>query len=157
MQTIKRHLPCRFNYFIEYNMNIINKETSRGRFNEILIKTSTVLAAGGIYALFVRLTGIGLPCIIKFITKKHCPGCGISRMLLDILQLDFVSAFHHNMFLFCLLPFAFVLFVYKTYVYVKSGKTDMSKWETILYIIVFILMIAFWIMRNMPQFTFLAP
>ena len=61
------------------------------------------------------------------------------------------------MFLFCLLPFAFVLFVYKTYVYVKSGNTDMSKWETILYIIVFILMIAFWIMRNMPQFSFLAP
>lgn len=134
-----------------------NLETKKGRLASISLKTAAVLSAGAAYALFVRLTGLGLPCIIKLITKKYCPGCGVSRMFLDILRLDFASAARHNMLLFCLLPVGIALFIYKAIDYVNTGKTDMKRWETVLYIIVFVLCVAFWIMRNMPQFSFLAP
>ena len=49
-----------------------------------------------IYALFVHFTGLGIPCIFRLITGLNCPGCGISRFCLDIMELHFSSAIAHN-------------------------------------------------------------
>ena len=48
-------------------------------------------------------------CPIKEITGLYCPGCGITRMLQAILQLNFYQAFRYNPLLFISLPF-FIFF-----------------------------------------------
>lgn len=100
------------------------------------------------YALFVKFTGIGIPCVFNLITGKLCPGCGISRMFLALLDFDIVSAAKYNLLILCLLPFGMALFVYKSVVYIKNGTVAMSRWETVFYLAAFLLCIAFTIIRN---------
>lgn len=61
------------------------------------------LIIGGLYTLWIFLTGITIPCFFKETLGTECPGCGLTRMFTCMLCLDFVSAFHYN-------PVIFVLF-----------------------------------------------
>ena len=60
---------------------------------------------GVIYAGFVSVTGYGVPCIFKLVTGFDCPGCGITRMLVSLLQGDIYAAYQYNPVLFCLSPY----------------------------------------------------
>lgn len=62
-----------------------------------------VLAVGFGYWLWIRLTGLKIPCLYLLTTGLQCPGCGTTRMLLSLFRLDFISAFSYN-------PVVFVLF-----------------------------------------------
>ena len=61
-----------------------------------------VLGIGGSYYLWLRLTGLGIPCAFHEVTGLSCPGCGVSRMCLSLLRLDFASAFRFNPCIFVL-------------------------------------------------------
>lgn len=128
--------------------NIKMKLEEKERFNKLVVKICIVLAIGILYAVFVNLTGFGIPCIFHSITGLLCPGCGITRMFLALFRLDFVAAAKHNLFVLCLLPFAIALSICKTIEYVKKGSTDITTIEKAFYIIVFILCIVFTILRN---------
>ena len=65
----------------------------------------TVLAVGVIYFCWLKVTGIGIPCIFRKITGWYCPGCGITTLILCISEQDFVGAFWANPFLFVTSPF----------------------------------------------------
>ena len=62
-----------------------------------------------------------IPCFFHKITGFYCPGCGITRMLLSLLHLDFYQAFRWNPFLFLLtcLLFMVVLIFYIGYMIEK--------------------------------------
>ena len=122
-----------------------------------LKKFLIVLVIGFLYFLFVKITGLSIPCVFYLITHKYCPGCGITRMFIDIIKFDFVSAASHNLFVLSILPFAFILFLYKMFVYIKTGENKTATWESIVYIILFLMCIAFTILRNIPAFEYLAP
>lgn len=62
--------------------------------------------------LFLTLLHIGCP--IKFITGISCPGCGMTRAALAVLQLHFLTAFYYHP-LFILTPFMLLLFVMEAY------------------------------------------
>lgn len=132
-------------------MNIEQKK----RLRSIIIKSSVVLTVGMLYAAFSMITGIAIPCIFYLITHKYCPGCGISRMFISLLKLDFVSAARYNILVLSLLPFAAALFLYKSAIYVKRGDTTMGKTESILYCLAFIMCIAFYFLRNSGAISFL--
>lgn len=53
----------------------------------------TVLAVGVIYFCWLKVTGIGIPCIFRKITGWYCPGCGITTLILCISEQDFVGGF----------------------------------------------------------------
>lgn len=125
------------------------------RLYSLLRKTALVLTAGIAYGVFVHLSGWGIPCIFHTLTKKLCPGCGITRMFLSLMQLDFVSAARYNLLVLCLLPFGLMLFLYKAWQYVKTGKTEMGNWEKLFYIIAFALCVVFTILRNTNSVPFL--
>ena len=61
-----------------------------------------VLAVGMAYLLWLKCTGIGIPCMVNQVTGLLCPGCGVSRMFLALLRLDFSGAFRYNSVMFCL-------------------------------------------------------
>jgi len=131
--------------------------SQKERLYSLIKKTVIFLAVGLAYFLFVQLTGIGIPCMIKLVSGKYCPGCGVSRMLISILKLDFAAAAKYNYLLFCLLPLAIVWGIRRAYLYVKYGNTPLSKTETVILYIVLVLTIAFWILRNTETFSYLAP
>lgn len=116
-----------------------------------------VLLIGLAYYIFIQITGWAIPCPIKLITGKFCPGCGISRMLLALLQLDFETAYHANRLLFFLLPVILIYALIKAVQYIKTGKESQSRPEMIITVMVCLVTIAFWIMRNTEAFAFLAP
>ena len=63
-----------------------------------------LLSAGLGYALWVRLTGLALPCPFRAATGLLCPGCGATRLCLALLRGDFAAAWRANPVLLLLLP-----------------------------------------------------
>ena len=56
-------------------------------------------------AVFVLLAvSFTVGCPINRLTGLKCPGCGVTRMILRILHLDFKTAFFYNPAIFCLVP-----------------------------------------------------
>ena len=108
----------------------------------------TVGALGFVYWLFVELTGWRIPCPIYEITGLHCPGCGITRMCLALVRLDFVAAAHNNLFALSALPIACGMYAYKTLQYVRTGKTTTKTWEQALYVVLLVLCVTFSVLRN---------
>lgn len=102
--------------------------------------------------------GFGVPCIINELTGLVCPGCGITRMLFSIVKLDFKSAFMYNQLLFVLLPFIIGFIIYYLILYIKGDKDRiLSKIPFWVWIVLIIIIIGFFILRNLPMFPFLRP
>lgn len=122
----------------------------------LLSKAGIALGLGLAYALFVRFTGWGIPCVFHLLTGLHCPGCGISRMFLALLRLDFAAAARYNLLVLCLLPCFLALYGYKAWRYVQTGAFKTGKAETVFYIVALVLCGIFFILRNtgaVPFFT----
>lgn len=107
-----------------------------------------------IYLLLGNYFHLYIDCPIKKITGLYCPGCGITRMLLSILKLDFYQAFRYNSLLFITLP-VFLFFI---------GEAILTKKEPLynkvpdkIWIVVIVLFIGYGVLRNIPFFDFLAP
>lgn len=104
----------------------------RKRFFRILKRYLIVLGAGILYFVFTSVTKIGIPCPFRFVTGLQCPGCGISRMLIALAHLDFVSAFHYNPFILLTSPILLFIIFYADYRYIKTGDSSLGKWNFLL-------------------------
>lgn len=129
----------------------------KARLNKVIRKILFFLCLGLAYYLLVTLTDIKITCPIKAITKKYCPGCGITRMFLDLAKGNLTNAADHNLLVLCLLPFGIVWGIYRAIAYIKSDKTDFYMWENIMLVIFYLITVAFWILRNLDKFSYLAP
>ncbi len=96
-----------------------------------------------------------IPCLIHKITGLYCPGCGISRMLISIVKLDFYQAFRYNPFLFILLVAYLIYQIIKLITY--KLLTIEIKLNNKVYISILVSTILFGIIRNLPQFSYLIP
>ena len=84
----------------------------KNRLLRVLLFFSALIVGGGCYYLLAHYCSISIPCFFYQITGWQCPGCGVSRMFLHIIQGDFSSAFFDNPVIFCLLPvFASISFL----------------------------------------------
>lgn len=69
-----------------------------------IIKIYCALIAVGItYFVIIKTTGLTIPCYINSKTGLLCPGCGITRMFLNLSKFQFVDAFFCNPVIFVLL------------------------------------------------------
>lgn len=134
-------------------MNPERKKRSLKLLKEVFI---TVLI-GAAYSVFVNFTGLAIPCPIKLLTGKYCPGCGVTRMAVALIHLDLATAFKSNMLIMILLPALILWGLYKSLEYIKEGETSQTKAETAAILIVSVAAIAFGILRNTESFAFLAP
>ena len=94
----------------------------RARLKKCILTSAAILCVGCAYAVFVRLTGLGIPCPFHLVTGLNCPGCGVSRMLLSLLRLDFRAAFRYNAALLCLSPVLLGVFGVHIVRYVRTGS-----------------------------------
>ena len=116
-----------------------------------------ILLVGFAYFVWVKITKISIPCVFYVLTHKYCPGCGITRMVIALAKFDFKAAFKCNAFVLSFLPFLCAVLLYKTIMYVKTGKTEDPTVIKIFYVVAFVFSVAFWILRNLPQFSWLTP
>ena len=104
------------------------------RLKSTLIKYGVIFGIALAYLIFVLCTGLGIPCVFHAITKLECPGCGVTRMLISIVKLDFISAFWYNPFLFVTGPFLIAYLIACEVKFIKHGNRNMGKWQIFMYV-----------------------
>ncbi len=62
------------------------------------------LLIGTVYYIWLRLTGIGIPCMFHKITGWSCPGCGMTTLIMSLLSGDIAGARAANPFIFFTWP-----------------------------------------------------
>ena len=61
------------------------------------------LLIGVSYFVIIKTTGLTIPCVFYSMTNFYCPGCGVTRMFLNISKFNFIDAFWCNPVIFVLL------------------------------------------------------
>lgn len=123
----------------------------------MLVKTTNfkkiiVLFIIGILGIILFLKyDIGIPCIFFELTGWYCPGCGITRAFVSLLQFDIYQAFRYNMLIVILLPFAIIYWIYS---FALKGK---KRIPNVVWYILLAITILFGVLRNISIFSYLAP
>ena len=118
------------------------------RIIHLLIAYTVLFLFAVIYLPIYKYTGMGLPCLFNLITGYLCPGCGITRMFLSILQFDLHSAFSYNKLIFILLPLFLFYTIKFSKDYIICEKMKISKKDNIVFYTVSIILVVFGILRN---------
>ena len=105
--------------------------------------------------LYVLLQNIHYDCPFHYFLNIWCPGCGGTRMIGAILQLDFYQAFRYNPLLFILVITGILYFIYMIVHYIKKKEILIPSLKV--WIIILILLIIYMILRNIPMFSYLIP
>lgn len=127
--------------------------TSKARRHKLIAWAGLILGIGLAYALFVRLTGLALPCPFHLVTGLLCPGCGVTRMSLALLRLDFAAAWQTNPALLLLLPVLAGLLGQVALRYVKTGQAHLSPGQNILVWTMVLALLLYGIGRNLPALS----
>jgi hypothetical protein len=110
------------------------------------------------YYIFYKITNIGIPCVFHTVFGLYCPGCGITRMIFSIMQLDFYQAFRYNALMFIFTPFIIFFAGDLIIAYLYDRKTKFfGKVPNFVWIILTIICVIFGAIRNMEPFTYLEP
>lgn len=115
-------------------------------------------SAAALALVYIRWIGHGMICLFYELTGLYCPGCGSGRAVTALLQGKVGTAFSANILLFLLgIPSAAVfIHEYLRLVFPKLGlrPVHIPQWAVRLCLG---LILAFWVLRNIPAFSFLAP
>ena len=100
-----------------------------------------------------------LKCPLYRTTGVYCPGCGSQRAIHHLLHFDIMKAVQNNLLLLVGMlgtAYHYSIPIINTY-FNKNFKSIFDKKRNVL--IVLLIVILFWILRNIPQypFTLLAP
>ena len=122
----------------------------------IVIGVTIVLTISAIAYLALAHSGIiKTICTFKYFTGLDCPGCGGTRMVYAILDLDFYQAFRYNPYVFVTGLPMLIYTIYNVIVFIKTG-TYAASLDKVLIVFAFGLII-FGIIRNIGIFSWLKP
>lgn len=119
----------------------------------VLINLLGILLFGFLYAWWCQVSHWHIPCIFHKITGLYCPGCGITRMCLALLNGDLKTAFNSNPAIFTLAPVGLLLGLRITYHYIKTGNMQLSKYQTVILWVIVVILVIFGIVRNILLLT----
>ena len=112
-------------------------------------KYAILLGIGAFYLAWVLLTGLRIPCPVFYTLGLECPGCGVTRMIVAFVKLDFSASFAYNPFLFITSPVIFLCLFVSEYRYLKYGEHTLGKFRYLLWVEL-VFAIVFGILRNIP-------
>ena len=124
-------------------------EEKKNRVRKIIYRDSIILLAGILYAVFVRLTGLAVPCIFRTLTGWQCPGCGITRACLSLLKGEIRTSFSYNSFLYIAGPCIIYLIVRGALNYIKDNTFQLNRQDTVLTYILTVAALIFGVVRNL--------
>lgn len=107
---------------------------------------SVILIIGIVYFIILKTTNIAIPCAYYSMTGMLCPGCGITRMFLNMSKLEFADAFFCNPVVFVLM---FVWIIISVFCFI--GKPKFISNSKFLFTIMYISIVSlafFGIIRN---------
>lgn len=116
----------------------------------VLVGISLVILALIYLKVLAPALNIHMPCVFNAITGYYCPGCGITRTSLALLDGQFYQAFRWNMIIFILIPF---LGLY----YFLAKKEKYHTQSNVVMGIMLVLTMGFFILRNTETFSWMAP
>jgi hypothetical protein len=119
------------------------------RRNVIIKRDASLLGIGILYYIFVRITGVGIPCVFRLITKLQCPGCGITRALMALFGFHFKEAFSYNPYIFIAGPFLAYVLIKDDYLFVKMGTRKSDLVDNVILVLCTVGALAFGVIRNL--------
>jgi hypothetical protein len=90
--------------------------------NLFFVISILMVIAIGYYILYVNYPSFVVKCMFKQMTGFKCPGCGVTRMLVNFMEFDFMDGVKYNIFLAATLPFVVYIIVYSAYLYLVDKK-----------------------------------
>ncbi len=117
------------------------------RLRHVVKKYAIILAVGVAYLVLVLCTGWGIPCPFYTLTGFLCPACGVSRMIVALVRLDFLAALKHHALLLVTLPMLLFCLIYPDVRYILKGERRLG-WVSVLLWIEVGLLLIFGIVRN---------
>ena len=132
-------------------MNELSGDARFVRLRRLTLIYLAILAAGLLYAWLVRLVGAGIPCVFRLTTGLLCPGCGVSRMCLALLRLDFAAAWSYNPAIMALLPLGAAVAADMSLRYVISGDKQGDRFCKIAMVFMIAALLVFGIVRNITE------
>jgi hypothetical protein len=127
-------------------------------FKSISVKVILILFFAALVVVYWRYSPgdnrIFPKCPFYWLTGYRCMGCGSQRAIHSLLNLDVGEALHQNLLMVISIPYLITGFVFES---VKVPGEKILKWRKILYgyratVIVLIILVTFWILRNIPFF-----
>ena len=119
------------------------------RVRNILIALAVLVG----YAVVCEFTAFRIPCPFYTVTGLKCPGCGMTRMCMDILHLDFRGAYLENRAIFVTLPVLGVFLGYNALRYVGAIKVErLKKANEIIGWLLVAVYVVFGVVRNIRGF-----
>ena len=123
------------------------------------ILIGVLLPAVFLFAVFYARSGsTAIRCVFYELTGLYCPGCGSTRAIRALMNGQLKQAFLFNPLLFVLGPPAFIVLLYEylRFVFPKLRLRPLIlPWQ--LESAVTVLIIVYWVLRNIPAFSVLAP
>ena len=116
---------------------------------KVMIIVTALLIGGLCYAWVCSLLGFGVPCLFRLATGWQCPGCGVSRMCMRLLNGDFSGAFAANPVLLIILPALLAVLADATIRYIRKGIWRTEGWSSVLVYILIIVLLTFGVVRNL--------
>lgn len=93
------------------------------------------------------ITIIKYRCPINYLFHIKCAGCGTTKMLLSIMNLDIIRALKYNPAMFIVFILAILDSIYISYYYIKNDKVKLPCKKILL--IIFVLLILYIPLRNL--------
>ena len=95
-------------------------------------------------------------CPFLFVTGWYCPGCGSLRAMHALAHLDVVTALARNPFAVAMVPVLVVIWLRWT-ARTAAGRARTTAAHPAVIWAFLAVVIAFWVLRNLPGFGWLAP
>jgi hypothetical protein len=138
-------------------MDSDSRKSERAILKQHLKNASFFLLLGIAYYIWLRITGIGIPCIFHKITGWSCPGCGMTTLIMSLLAGDPAGARAANPFIFYTWPVIAAEFIWSEIKAIKGLNRDQrplikntDRIFNIILIIYIAALVIFGILRNIP-------
>lgn len=121
-------------------------------FKALLVITLSIIL---VLLIIKILELINFNCFYKTIFNIYCAGCGTTRMIKAIFELNFYQAFRYNPLMFILLIILIIYIIYNIILYLKGKPLVKASLKVL--ILISIILIFYMILRNLPGFEVLLP